>query len=117
MENWMNLVISILSGLVVIIPLVYKLVEFVQKATREQNWGDLLELVTNLMKQAELKFQNGSDRKEWVMMMIKASADTINYDINMEVVSQLIDDLCEMSKQVNAPRVGTKVEEEIKLEE
>lgn len=117
MENWVNLVVSVLSGLVVIIPLVVKLVEYVQKATKEKNWGDLLGLVTNLMKQAELKFENGSDRKEWVMMMIKASADTINYDINMDVVSQLIDDLCAMSKTVNTPKEDTNVEEEDKITE
>lgn len=35
--------------------------------------------------------------------MIKASANEVNYDIDMEAVSKLIDDLCSMSKKVNAP--------------
>ena len=35
--------------------------------------------------------------------MIKASADTINYDIDMDAISDLIDSLCNMSKVVNAP--------------
>jgi hypothetical protein len=35
------------------------------------------------------------------MMAIKASADTIDYDIDMAVVSKLIDDLCALSKEVN----------------
>ena len=37
-------------------------------------------------------------------MAVKASADTVNYDIDMDVVSKMIDDLCAMSKVVNAPK-------------
>lgn len=103
--EWHEIIVSILSGLAVAIPLVIKLVEYVQKAIKEKNWQALLALVTKLMEEAEHKFQNGADRKEYVMMAIKASADTINYEIDMDVVSELIDSLCAMSKVVNAPKV------------
>lgn len=117
MENWYEIIISILSGLAVAIPLVIKLVEYVQKAIKEKNWKDLLELVTNLMKEAEEKFDNGTDRKEWCLMMVKASADTINYDIDLEQVSNLIDSLCAMSRVVNAPKEENKeVESEVVAE-
>ena len=33
--------------------------------------------------------------------MVKASSDTINYDINMDEISALIDSLCDMAKVVN----------------
>lgn len=115
--NWYEVIISILSGLAVAIPLVIKLVEYVQKAIKEKNWKDLLELVTNLMKEAEGKFDNGSDRREWVLTCVKATADTINYDIDMDVVGKLIDDLCAMSKIVNAPKEENKeVEPEVEAE-
>ena len=104
MESWINLIVSILSGLAVAIPLVIKLVEFVQKAVREKNWQALLELVTNLMKEAETKFATGAERKDYVIMAVKASADTVNYDIDMDIVSKMIDDLAAMSKIVNAPK-------------
>ena len=110
--DWYEVIISILSGIAVAIPLVIKLVEYVRKAIKEKNWKDLLELVTNLMKEAEGKFDNSTDRKEWCLMMVKASADTINYDIDLEQVSNLIDNLCAMSRVVNAP----KDVEEIKAE-
>lgn len=106
--DWSEVIISILSGLVVAIPLVVKLVEYVQKAIKEKNWQALLELVTNLMKEAEVKFSDSGDRKEWVLMMVKASADTINYDIDLEQVSSLIDSLCAMSRVVNAPKEENK---------
>ena len=109
--EWYEILISILSGLVAVIPLVVKLVEYVQKATKEKNWNDLLQLVVNLMEQAEGKFDNGDERKEWVLMMVKASADTINYDIDLTVVAQMIDSLCAMTKVVNAPAIEEKVEE------
>ena len=99
-----EIIVSILSGLVVMIPLVVKLVEYVQKAMREKNWSDLIELVTNLMKEAEEKFDNGADRKEWCLMMVKASADTIDYDIDLDEVGELIDKMCELSKVVNVPK-------------
>lgn len=35
--------------------------------------------------------------------MVKASSETVNYDIDMAAISKLIDDLCKMSKTVNAP--------------
>ena len=103
MSEWVDIVVSVLSGLIVLIPLVVKLIEYVQLAAKEKNWGDVLELVTNLMKEAENKFDNGLERKEWVLMMVKASADTINYDINLEQISEMIDSLTAMTKVVNAP--------------
>ena len=49
--TWYEIVISMLTGLVAVIPLVVKLVEYVQKAVKEKNWQDLLKLVTNLMEE------------------------------------------------------------------
>ena len=110
--QWYEILISVLTGLATVIPLVVQLVKYVEKAAKEKNWQDLLALVRNLMKEAETKFNTGADRKEWVLMMVKASADTINYDIDLESVSQLIDDLCDLTNAVNAP--AEKIEEEVK---
>lgn len=101
--EWINYVVSILSGLAVAIPLVVKLVEYVKKAVKEKNWSQVLKLVMNLMTEAEKKFETGAEKKEWVLAMIKASADSINYDIDTNAISELIDSLCDMSKAVNAP--------------
>lgn len=96
-------IIPILSGIATAIPLVIKLIEYVQKAIKEKNWNQVLTLVINLMKVAEDKFQTGAERKAWVIGMVQASADTINYDIDLEQIDKLIDDLCGMSKVVNPP--------------
>lgn len=101
--EWINYAVSILSGLAVAIPLVVKLVEYVQKSIKEKNWNKLLELVMKLMSEAETKFETGADKKEWVIAMVKASADTINYDIDINAVGELIDSLCDMANVVNAP--------------
>lgn len=102
--EWYEIIISILTGLSVTIPLVIKLVEYVQKAAKEKNWSALLALVMNLMAEAENKFEHGADKKEWVLSMVEASAKTINYDIDLEQVGELIDSLCDMSKMVNPPK-------------
>ena len=101
--QWLQLIASIVAGLMTAIPLAIKLVEYVKKAIRERNWGKVLDLVMKYMAEAENKFDNGADRKEWVLAMVKASADTVDYDIDMDVISKLIDDLCNMSKTVIAP--------------
>lgn len=102
--KWYEILIEILSGLIIMIPLVVKLVEYVKAAAMEKNWQDLLTLIMNLMEEAEGKFDNGADRKNWVLMAVKASADTINYPIDMNKVSELIDNLCAMTKVVNPPK-------------
>ena len=102
MNNILELALRVLSGLVVVIPLVVKLIEYVKVSVRAKNWEDVLQLVMNLMAVAETKFKTGQERKDWVMLSIKASADTIDYDIDLNQISQLIDDLCAMTKKVNA---------------
>lgn len=100
-----NFIISIIAGLGAAIPLVLKLIEYVQKAVKEKNWVQLLNLVMSLMAEAESKFETGAERKEWVLAMVTASANEINYDVDISAVSNMIDSLCDMSKQVNAPIV------------
>jgi hypothetical protein len=110
--NWVEIIVSILTGLAACIPLIIKLVEYVQKAIKEKNWQNLLTLVMELMQQAEGKFKDGAEKREWVLMMVKASADTINYNIDMIEVGKLIDALCDMSNVVNPPsKKEEKVEE------
>ena len=102
-SSYINYIVAILTGLATAIPLVINLIKYVQKAVKEKNWNQVVQLVMNLMKEAEKKFNTGAEKKEYVMSMIKASADTINYDIDMDAISDLIDSLCSMSKVVNAP--------------
>lgn len=101
MENWVQILVSILSGLVALIPLVVKLIEYVKAATKEKNWSQMLKLVMNLMEQAEQDFKYGSEKKEWVMGQLEALSNTLNYDIDYDVVSDMIDKMCAMAKNVN----------------
>lgn len=92
-----------LPGAVAIIVLTLQLVKYVQKAVKEKNWANLVTMVMNYMAEAERLFENGADKKAWVMGMIQESAEQINYPIDMDAVSVLIDQLCDMSKKVNPP--------------
>jgi hypothetical protein len=97
----LELLVEILGGLVVIIPLVVKLVEYVKKSALEKNWNNLIRLLLNLIATAEEKFDNGADRKQWVIAMVQASANTINYPITDKELSDLIDNLVALTKKVN----------------
>ena len=101
--EYLDIILSIVAGLAAAIPLVIKLVQYVQKAIKEKNWGQLLDLVMSLMEEAEQKFTDGATRKEWVMAMVATSAESINYDVDIAAISELIDSLCDLSKVVNPP--------------
>lgn len=94
-----GIVISILSGIAATVPLVIGLVAYAKQASREKNWTKLLEIVIDYMKCAEklLSGMSGSEKKEWVMNMVLKSSNMIDYNINMDIVSNLIDSLYEMS--------------------
>lgn len=102
-EQIVSLIVAILSGLAACIPLAVKLVQYVQKAAQEKNWAALLGLLVDLMEQAEQKFNDGATRKEWTMAMVQTSAEYINYPIDTEALSQLIDSLVDMTNVINAP--------------
>ena len=106
-EQIVSIIVAILSGLAACIPLAVKLVQYVQKAAQEKNWSALLGLLVDLMEQAEQKFQDGATRKEWVMAMVQTSAEYINYPIDTEALSELIDSLVDMTNVINAPEEVT----------
>lgn len=102
--EWYEILVSILSGLVVTIPLVVKLVEYVKKAIQEKNWNRILAMVIEYMETAETMFATGAERKSWVMEMLKTSAKVSNFDLteeNLLKISELIDKMCELSKKIN----------------
>lgn len=107
--EWLKYVVAILSGLATCIPLVVQLVKYVSVAIKERNWNQLVTMVMNLMAEAEGKFNTGLERKEWVLAMVEVNAKTINYDIDMQQVSDMIDALCDLTKIVNPP--AEKIEE------
>ena len=102
-DFWIQAIIAILSGIAVTVPLIIALVKYVRKAAEEKNWNQMLKLVMNLMAEAEKMFEIGAEKKEWVLAELHAVADTLNYEIDWVVVSEMIDKICEISKEVNPP--------------
>lgn len=98
-----QLIVTALPGIAAIITLIYQLIKYVSKSIKTKRWPELITLVMRYMERAETMFESGADRKEWVMAMVKASADTVKYEVDMDVISEMIDSMCDMSKVVNAP--------------
>lgn len=101
-QEILELIAVIFTGLAATIPLVIQLVKYIKQAIKEKNWKIVVDKVLDLMEVAETKFAEGAERKEWVLAMLKACADGINYDIDYDVISDMIDRLCAMSKIVNS---------------
>lgn len=102
-EYWVGIILSVLAGIATAIPLIVRLVACVKEAVREKNWSKMLRLVMSLMEQAEGLFESGIDRKVWVLQALDNLSDTIDYDMDMDAIGDMIDALCAMSKIVNAP--------------
>lgn len=105
--DWVQTIVSILSGLAVCIPLVIKLVDVVQKAVKEKNWAKLMKLVIDLMTEAERKFSEGAAKKAWVMGELEAAAKSIDYPYDETAkasVSKMVDDIVAASKELNVPK-------------
>ena len=101
----LEIVINILSGLAICIPLVAKLVQTIYNHAKEKNWIVIVELVLQLMKEAETMYSKGEERKEFVMRMLEASAKQMNFTYDEEArakVSAMIDSICDASKVINA---------------
>lgn len=110
-DHIVSIIVAILTGLATCVPLAVKLYQSVKEAIQEKNWPHLLGLVVDLMEEAEEKFTDGATRKEWVMAMVQTSAEYINYPVDTQALSDMIDALCDMTKIVNPPAVEELAEE------
>ena len=101
MEKFLEYLPVILVGLAAIIPLVVALVKYVQKAAEDKNWDIIVKMVLDLMVQAEHDYATGAERKEFVMNQMKVMAATVDFEVDWDKVSDLIDALCDMAHEVN----------------
>ena len=99
--EWGQLIISVLAGLSTCIPLVIKLVQYVQQVMKEKNWTNLMQLVLQLMSEAENNYETGAAKKEYVMDSINALKGVLNYDVDNDAVSAMIDAIAQASKKIN----------------
>lgn len=114
---WIQIAISILSGIAVAIPLIIKLVNVVKDATKSKNWNLLIKMTMDYMTEAEKNIASGAERKEWVMSMVIASAANINYpmtDDDVKKIEDLIDSICDASKILNNSEERNKALKEAK---
>lgn len=115
-NDLIQLVILICSVAAIMIPFMVKLYHTTEDLVREKNWPRLVSATVEYMEQAEELLEYGADRKEWVIAMVRVTADQINYeltDADIKNLEDLIDELCDMSKIVNPP---AEVEVEVKEE-
>ena len=101
MEKFLEYLPVILVGLAAVIPLVVALVKYVQKAAEDKNWNIIVKMVLDLMVQAEHDYATGAERKEFVMNQMKVMAATVDFEVDWDKVSDLIDALCDMAHEVN----------------
>lgn len=101
----LNIIVTILSGIMVCVPILLALGSAISKCVREKNWSAIVTFVLDYMVEAEQLFEKGADRKTWVMEMLEEVVIQLNYPYDDEArnkVSAMIDDICEASRIINA---------------
>lgn len=111
-ELWVSAIISILTGIATCVPLVIKLVQLIKESVKSKNWTALMQLVLKLMAEAEANFSSGEEKKAYVIDSINAVKDTLNYDVDMDAVSAMIDSIIETTKRINVKKTEEIVTEE-----
>ena len=91
----------ILVGLAVLIPMMIALIKYVKKAAEDKNWNIIVKMVLDLMVQAEHDYSTGAERKEFVMNQMKVMATTVDFEVDWDKVSDLINALSDMAHEVN----------------
>ena len=99
--EWYEIILAILSGIAGCIPLVIKLIDYVKALAKEKNWGKLVVIVANFMAEAESLYPDGATKKEYVINSVMAIAKTIDYPIDKDMLSELIDNLAKLSNKIN----------------
>lgn len=97
-------ILLLCSVIIAILPLAVKLYNTIKELSEEKNWPKLVGAVATYMAEAEALLAYGVDRKSWVMAMVQVTAEQLNYTLSkadLDNLSQLIDELCVMSKSVN----------------
>lgn len=103
-QFWIEIIVSIMAGIAVVIPLIIELVKQITKAVEEKNWNIIVKNMLDFMVEAECMFERGADKKEYVMMAVENTAQSINYNYDNEAkekVSDMIDAICQASKAIN----------------
>lgn len=96
-----SLVVAIISGVATCIPLIIQLVKYIKEAVKSKNWSALMALVIQLMTDAEKLFATGEEREEYVITTIKSMEKTLNYDVDENVVREMIKAIAKASKTIN----------------
>jgi uncharacterized membrane protein len=104
MENvnfWVEIIVALLTGLVAAIPLVIKLVQVIKDSVRAKNWTPLMQLILKLMAEAEENYSTGEEKKAYVLDSVKALESSLNYDVDMDAISAMVDAIIDATKKIN----------------
>lgn len=102
--EYSELIVAIVSGIIVCVPMVIQLINYVKELAKEKNWRKLIVIASNFMVEAETLYPDGASKKEYVINSIMAISNTIDYPIDKVMLSELIDSLVALSNKINTDK-------------
>lgn len=97
----LSLISIIIIGVGVCFAFVVQFIKRFTIAIKEKDFGKIMELILDLIPEAEERFSTGAERKEYVMSNIKSISATLGYKVDEDRISEMIDAVITLTKKVN----------------
>lgn len=108
---WAKIICAIIAGIAVLIPIIVYAVKYIKKLISDGSLVDMFNLVMNLVPIAEQMFEEGTDKKKFVLDTIEKFSTENALTFDRDKVSELIDAIVAVTKFVNI-----KIEEKKSIE-
>lgn len=105
--NYLEEIITILSGLLILIAYFTKLVSALKKSRDYKNQNTTNIELMELIKLSEELFENGENKKTFVLERIKDFVNENNFNIDFEEIDKMIEKYINMTNKVNIEKGKT----------
>lgn len=102
MGNWIDLIIAICGAVSVIVPLAIKLYTTTKQLVQEKNYTKIISGIAEIAKEAEGLFDNGTERREYVLNILKVTSDNLGVPYDEVRFDKELTKIVEAAKKINS---------------
>lgn len=96
-----HMIKSIIIVAIIVVILAIRLTQYIQSKKDINHYNHLAKIIMNLLLTAEEEFDNGKDRKEYVMNNVKSLNKIFGHNLDLDQISKMIDSIVDVTKKIN----------------
>lgn len=96
-----HIVKSIIIAAIIVVILVIRLIKYIQSKRYTHDYRELEKVIIDLLLKAEYEFDNGKDRKEYVINNVESLNKIFGYNLNYDQISEMIDSIVDATNKIN----------------